>query len=222
MSLDALPKSAEAALQRTAGGRSEERLFRVMADSCSVLMWLAGPDGGCIFFNAGWLTFTGRTMEQELGDGWSEGVHPDDLDRCITIYRSHLAQRRSFEMDYRLRRNDGEYRWVFDQGTPLTLPDGRFGGFIGSCVDVTDRRRMEQERLEQVTERERIGRELHETLVKRLFSINLSLQIACELVRDHPDAGQRLQSAVHELDEMIVEVRRTVFGLRGSKARTSS
>jgi PAS domain S-box-containing protein len=221
MSLDALPKNAEAALQRTAGGRSEERLFRVMADSSPVLMWLSGPDGGCIFFNTGWLNFTGRTMEQEIGDGWAEGVHSDDIDRCLTIYRSSFAQRRPFEMDYRLRRHDGEYRWVFDQGSPLTLPDGRFGGFIGSCVDVTDRRRLEQERLEQVTERERIGRELHETLVKRLFSINLSLQIASELVRERPDAGDRLQQAVHELDDMIVEVRRTVFGLRGTKRQNA-
>jgi PAS domain S-box-containing protein len=120
--------------------------FRVMADCAPVLLWMAGLDGLCDFFNQVWLNFTGRSLEQERGNGWAEGVHPDDMERCLSIYFTAFKARQPFEMEYRLRRADGEYRWLLDHGTPRFLPDGEFAGFIGSCIDISDRKRIEDER----------------------------------------------------------------------------
>ncbi len=124
--------------------RESEERFRVMADCAPVALWMAGLDGLCTFFNQGWLNFTGRTMEQELGSGWAEGVHPEDFQDCMDTYFSNFNARRPFEMEYRLRRADGEYRWILDHGVPRYTPGGAFAGYIGSCVDITDRRRAEE------------------------------------------------------------------------------
>jgi PAS domain S-box-containing protein len=116
------------------------------------MIWRAGPDGTCDYFNQTWLAFTGRTIEQEMGEGWTEGVHPHDLDRCVLHYLEHFRLREPFEMEYRLRRHDGAYRWIFDRGVPFTDETGTFAGFIGSCVDVDERRRAqdaEQQRSQQ-------------------------------------------------------------------------
>jgi PAS domain S-box-containing protein len=125
---------------------SEER-FRNMADTAPVMIWVAGPDKACTFFNKPWLTFTGRTLEQELGGGWAEGVHPQDLDHCLDTYASAFSARRGFQMEYRFRRADGEYRWLLDNGVPRFEKDDIFVGYIGSCIDITDLKRTQQEHL---------------------------------------------------------------------------
>lgn len=117
--------------------------YRLLVEHSPVLLWRAGLDAKCDYFNETWLAFTGRTMAQELGDGWAEGVHPDDFQRCVAYYLDHFQRRQAFEMEYRLRRHDGEYRWIFDRGVPYTDDSGAFAGFIGSCVDVDERRRGE-------------------------------------------------------------------------------
>jgi PAS domain S-box-containing protein len=122
---------------------SEER-FRNMANSAPVLIWVSGPDKLCTFCNKSWLTFTGREMEQELGNGWTEGVHPQDLDRCYATYSSSFEARIAFQMEYRLRRADGEYRSFLCAGEPRFQSDGVFAGFIGSCLDITDLKRAQQ------------------------------------------------------------------------------
>jgi PAS domain S-box-containing protein len=137
--------------------RESEERFRNMADAAPVMIWVSGPDKGCTFFNKVWLDFTGRTMEQELGDGWAEGVHPDDRDRCLTIYSSSFEARQSFRMEYRLRRVDGEYRWLLDNGVPRFAPGGVFEGYIGSCIDITERKHEEGLREELRRERERLA-----------------------------------------------------------------
>jgi len=118
--------------------------FRIMADTAPVLIWVSGPDMMTTFFNKPWLEFTGRTMEQELGLGWAEGVHPEDLDRCLSIYRSAFEARKDFVMEYRLRRFDGEYRQLLDQGVPWWMPDGSLAGYIGCGTDVTDLKRARE------------------------------------------------------------------------------
>ena len=122
-----------------------EDRFRAMADTAPVLMWIAGPDAQAIFFNASWLRFTGRALSQEIGTGWLEGVHPDDRQRCVGTYLAAFFARRGFETEYRLRRHDGEYRWMVDSGAPRTGPGGEFAGYVGSCIDITPRRWAQQE-----------------------------------------------------------------------------
>jgi two-component system cell cycle sensor histidine kinase/response regulator CckA len=124
--------------ERTAELRESELRFRTMADAAPVMIWASGFDKLCTFFNRGWLEFTGRTMDQELGNGWTECVHPDDLAGCFETYSSAFDARRAFQMEYRLRRADGEYRWLLDSGVPRFTSSDVFIGYIGSCIDITD------------------------------------------------------------------------------------
>ena len=125
--------------------RENEARFRAMADTAPVMIWMSGPDMLCTFFNKGWLDFTGRSVEQELGNGWAQGVHREDLDRCLKTYINSFDSRHSFTMEYRLRRRDGEYRWVLDNGGPRFASDGTFLGYIGSCVDISEHKQAEAE-----------------------------------------------------------------------------
>jgi PAS domain S-box-containing protein len=123
--------------------RESESRFRMMADTAPVLVWMAEPDAQRGFFNKPWLDFRGRTLEQESGSGWTEGVHPEDLDRIMNIYLSAVHARKPFTMEYRLRRADGEYRWVLSNGVPRRSSEGKFEGHIGSCIDITPHKQME-------------------------------------------------------------------------------
>jgi PAS domain S-box-containing protein len=134
-------------------GETESR-FRIMADAAPVLLWMARQDSLCTFFNQTWLDFTGRTQEEEWGVGWAEGIYFEDLQRCIDTYMDAFNARRPFEMEYRLRRHDGEYRWILDRGTPRHSPDGTFMGYIGSCIDINDRKRTEAELVKAVRDRD--------------------------------------------------------------------
>ena len=125
--------------------RESEMRFQVMADTAPVLIWVSGLDKDCTFFNEPWLTFTGRTMAQEIGAGWTEGIHPDDYAHTVAIYNTSFDARQAFEMEYRLRRYDGAYRWLLDRGTPRFAPDGSFAGYIGSCLDIDDRKQIEED-----------------------------------------------------------------------------
>jgi len=134
-------KRAEIALRE-----SEER-FRNLANTAPVMIVASGPDGKATFFNRVWLDFAGRTMEQELGNGWAEGVHPDDLDKCLSSYASSFEGRRNCHIEYRLRRADGEYRSVVCNGVPRFQPDGVLAGYIATCIDITDAKRAQEEAL---------------------------------------------------------------------------
>lgn len=127
-----LQKQAEQALIES------EKRFREMADYAPVLIWLSGTDKLCYFFNRTWLEFTGRSLEQEKGHGWAEGVHPDDYADCLASYMEAFEQRQPFTIEYRLRRYDGEYRWIIDSGVPRFTEEKEFKGYIGSCLDITD------------------------------------------------------------------------------------
>jgi PAS domain S-box-containing protein len=132
--------------------RAEERLresearFQEMADTAPVLIWMTGTDGLCNYFNRPWLEFTGRSIEQEVGTGWIEGVHPDDVQSCFDGFLPAFQARKPFRMEYRLRRADGNYRWLMESGIPRYTGAGEFAGYIGSNIDITDLKSAEQER----------------------------------------------------------------------------
>ncbi|MEI6575496.1 MAG: PAS domain S-box protein [Bacteroidota bacterium] len=123
--------------------------YQNLANSGLALIWIAGTDKLCTFFNKPWLDFTGRSLEQELGNGWAEGVHPDDFDRCLDIYVTHFDQRKSFSMEYRLRHFSGEYRWIIDLGTPNYSNKNEFVGFIGHCFDISNHKNIENNLLKK-------------------------------------------------------------------------
>ena len=123
--------------------------YRLIVEHSPVMIWRSSVDAKCDYFNETWLAFTGRTLEQEVGDGWADGVHPEDMDRCVAHYLDHFHRREPFEMEYRLRRHDGAYRWIFDRGVPFADEEGQFGGFIGSCVDVDERRKAQDAQKER-------------------------------------------------------------------------
>ncbi|NTV90502.1 MAG: PAS domain S-box protein, partial [Clostridiales bacterium] len=112
--------------------------YRIIVESSPNMIWRAGTDTLCNYFNKTWLDFTGRTMEQEAGNGWAEGVHVEDFDDCLKTYLGSFEKRQPFEMEYRLKRHDGEWRWINDRGTPYYTDNGEFGGYIGSCIDVSE------------------------------------------------------------------------------------
>lgn len=113
--------------------------YKIIVESSPNMIWRAGTDTLCNFFNSTWLKFTGKSMTEEVGNGWATGVHPVDFDECVKIYLDSFEKRIPFEMEYRLKRFDGEYRWINDRGTPLFQEDNTFIGYIGSCMDVTDK-----------------------------------------------------------------------------------
>jgi len=120
--------------------------YQTLVEHSPVLIWRSGIDGGCDYFNERWLAFTGRALSQEVGNGWAEGVHPDDLDRCLRTYLAAFGRREPFEMEYRLRRYDGAYRYLLDRGAPYSDDRGRFAGYIGSCIDIDERRLADRDR----------------------------------------------------------------------------
>lgn len=133
-------KHAEARL------RESEAQLRLVTESAPVMIWMAGADKVCDYFNKGWLDYTGRTLEQEMENGWVEGIHPEDFERCLETYVEAFRRRREFEIEHRLRRHDGQYRWVLNQGAPRFNPDGTLAGYTGSCVDIHERREYEESR----------------------------------------------------------------------------
>jgi PAS domain S-box-containing protein len=164
--------------------REIEERFRLMADVTLIMMWTAGVDEGCTDVSRGWLRFTGRPIERELGEGWTEGVHPEDLQKWMSTYGKAFRERRPFTMEYRLRRYDGEYHWISNAGSPRFLSDGTFAGYIGCCVDIHDRKEVELARLElasrlmnaQELERARIARELHDGIGQQIAVLNIRMQ----------------------------------------------
>lgn len=194
--------------------RESEQRFALVADSAPMLLWMSGADKLCTYFNKGWLDFTGRTLEQELGDGWTTGVHPEDLERCIGSYSRSFDARQEFKLEYRLRRRDGEYRWIMDCGVPRYSPDTSFCGYIGSCIDITDLKRSQQEMEElsgrlihaQEEERRRVARELHDNFGQKL--VVLSMELAQHL--SQPENQPRIEGYLRDLSEKLKEVSRAM------------
>ena len=209
--------------------RESEARFRTVANAAPVMIWMSGPDKLCNFFNKGWLDFTGRTMEQELGNGWAEGVHSDDLEHCLEVYGTSFNARQPFTMEYRLRRNDGEYRWVLDSGTPRFAEDCAFVGYIGSCIDITARKQAELENQRQNMELARVGRV---TLMGELAaSLAHEVNNPIGAIVTNANAGQRLIAAgkinTEELKDLLADIvadghraREVIQGVRNMVRKT--
>jgi PAS domain S-box-containing protein len=178
--------------------RETEARFRHMADAAPVLLWMADADGLCTFFNETWLRFTGRTLDQEWGVGWAEGVHFEDFQRCMDTYLEAFNQRRVFEMEYRLRRADGEMRWVLDRGVPRYRLDGTFAGYIGSCVDITSHRAAEAELEQAVRLRDEFLSVASHELKTPLTSLQLQIEGLDRLLVRRPERvdAERLTNTV--------------------------
>lgn len=197
--------------QTEAAVRESEERFRTMANTAPVLIWTAGVDQLLTWFNKPWLDFTGRTLEQEIGDGWQETVHPDDLQQCLDSYTASFGAREEFEIEYRLRRHDGEYHWVVDRGVPRYGPFGAFAGYIGSCVDVHERKEVEiQLRRANEAKDEFLGMVSHElrTPVTTMYSGARYLlsrfdqtddETKRDVLKDVEQESQRLQLIIENL-----------------------
>jgi PAS domain S-box-containing protein len=166
-------------------GETESR-FRNMADVSPVMLWMSDTDGLCTFFNQTWLRFTGRTLEQEWGVGWAESVHFEDFQRCMDTYAEAFGARRVFEMEYRLQRADGAYRWVLDRGTPRYTPDGTFAGYIGSCIDITERKHLEADLRAAVRVRDDFLSVASHELKTPLTSLQLQVDYIVRLLQRKP------------------------------------
>lgn len=197
--------------------RESEQRFRVITEASPIMVWMSGTDKLCYYFTKGWLDFVGRPIEQELGNGWTENVHPEDFDRCLQTYVSNFDARRPFEMQYRMRHHTGQYRWILDRGVPRYTPDGTFEGYVGGCLDIHDQKEATEKihiadgvtRLMkgQDDERRRIARELHDSAGQTLAVLGMSLAhlvsraetTAPELVKE----GKEIEAIVQQLHREI-------------------
>lgn len=205
--------------------RESEERFRTMADTAPVMIWVAGADKLCTYCNQQWLDFTGRTMEQEIGNGWAEGVHPEDVERCLEIYNNAFDRRDGFTMEYRLRRADGQFRWVFDTGAARFSPGAGFLGYIGSCLDITERRASEEAlanlsgQLIRAREEEcaRIARELHDDVNQRMALVSIELEQLGQKPDTPDELRRQLKGLLSEISETSTEIHRMSRDLHPSK-----
>ncbi len=160
-------RDVTAAVEAARGGHEMDSRSKVTTDSAPVLIWMAADTMMRDWFNRSWIRFRGRTLGDELGEGWTEGVHPEDLERCLSVYSISFAERQPFTMDYRLKRHDCVHRWVLDTGIPRWSEDGHFLGYIGTCVDITDRKELE-EKLAERTRTLRLSDRRREEILARL------------------------------------------------------
>jgi PAS domain S-box-containing protein len=202
--------------------RESEERFRMLADTAPVMIWVSGPDALFTFFNRQWLEFTGRTLEQEIGDGWAEGVHPSDFQPCVDYYRSSFDERRSFTMEFRLRRADGQYRWLVGNGIPRFGAEGDFLGYIGTCVDISEQKQNEQA-LQLLTsriftlqdeERKRVAAELHDGLGQSLAIIKNRAQLGLRNQSNPERIIEQLEEIAATATAAILEVREIAHNLR--------
>jgi PAS domain S-box-containing protein len=214
----------ERRLAEIAVRESEER-FRLVANTAPVMIWMSGIDKMCNYFNKPWLDFTGRALEQELGNGWTQGVYSEDFEVCLKTYTEAFDRREQFEMQYRLRRHDGEYRWISDIGVPRFSDDGTFTGYIGSCIDVTERKRASEalstigRRLIEAHEQERtwIGRELHDDIGQRLAMLSVELDQWSHENSTNGNFPERLSQARRQVADIAEDVQALSHRLHSSK-----
>jgi PAS domain S-box-containing protein len=204
-----------------------EMRFRLMADSAPMPIWMAGPDSLATDVNQEWLKFTGRTREQELGRGWTQNIHPADMDQYLSTYARAFEKKERFSSEYRMRRHDGTYRWMLDRAVPRFRGDGSFAGYVGCCMDINDQKEARivltdfSRRLIQAGEQEsaRIARELHDDINQRLALLANGLQ-ECEQAtsaKNSPSFKKALQELWKLTSEIAADIQQMSHQLHPSK-----
>jgi len=204
--------------------RESEKRFRLVANTAPVMIWMTGTDSKCIYFNQTWLDFTGRS-ELDLQSGLAEIVHPEDFQRGIDIYLQAFSQRQPFRKECRLRRHDGQYRWMLDIGVPRFHEDGSFAGYIGSCVDVTDSKEAAEaltglsRRLIEAHEQERtwIARELHDDITQRLALTAIELDWLKQSLMSSSAFADRVHAVSQRVSELASDTQAMAHRLHSSK-----
>jgi PAS domain S-box-containing protein len=206
--------------------RESEALFRLLTNTAPVIIWMFGDDKACTYVNQRFLEFTGRPLEAVLGNRWAEAIHPDDRERSWNVYARALERHEPFQMEYRLRRHDGEYRWVLGSGVPRSSADGSYAGHIGSAVDVTERKLAEealstvsQKLIEaQEEERTRIARELHDDINQRLALLSVNLEsLKLDLPAAEKQAKRRIDEANKQVGDLGSDIQALSHSLHSSK-----
>lgn len=208
--------------------RESEGRFRSLVNTAPVMVWMSDRYGLCTFFNRPWLDFTGRPLEKQLGEGWLEGVHPEDRDHCVERYLEAVRLQKEFSLEYRLRRSDGVYRWVMDKGVPRYATGGSYLGYIGSCVDFTDRKDAEERTRElsaqllnaQELERYRIGQELHDDLAQRAAALSMRLSQLARRRADDPELSRVFDGLRQQAAEMCEDISRISHQLHPATLET--
>lgn len=175
--------------------------FRTFADAASVLIWITGPDKKCIFFNRAWLNFTGRSLAEELEAGYSSSIHPEDLERLYPQYEQAFDERRPFAFEYRLRRHDGEYRWILDNGAPVVGSNDTFLGYIGSCADIHAIKAADQERSK--LQRQLFQSQKMESLGQFSARIAHDVNNALGVIRGHMQMLERVRTSPEKYQHCI-------------------
>jgi PAS domain S-box-containing protein len=232
---DAIPRNGAIVMRQDDGapeqqGDPEAReygsRFRDVADAAPIMIWMCSPERMYTYFSRRWLEFTGRPLERELGNGWAEGIHPEDLPKVIQTYSEEFAARREFRIEYRLRRFDGQYRWILDAGMPRYDIGKKFLGYIGCCSDINERRAAEEAFLEvsgrliaaQEEERARIARELHDDLSQRMAMLEIGLdQLRHKLATSSPAVKKQVEDINHIANEVSSYIHHLSHRLHPSK-----
>jgi PAS domain S-box-containing protein len=205
--------------------RESEARFRLIADSAPMMLWMTGIDKFCTYVSRGWIEFTGRPFEAHLGAGWSESIHPDDVGYSLRTFEEACDRRESFRMEYRVRRHDGQYRWVLDSGAPRFDADGGYAGFIGSAMDVTEHRLAEEalsnlnhrllESLEN--ERARIARELHDDFAQRMALMAMELDALGNSSRNQEEMRGLVQRLYERAAQLSADLQAVSHNLHPGK-----